>query len=138
MTFFEHGEFDVSHDGSILSFRAAGTFNVEGSEACIKRIAAEIELMGRGPFALLVDQLDWEGVTEDGLAVWVSAANHWERHGHRAMARVCDPNNLTYQAFLAEFDRQYLGYAQIALFNTRRDALSWLWRLGYGGYEILP
>ena len=59
----------VSHDGSILSFRVAGIFNAEGYEACIKRIAAEIERMGREPFVLFVDQLDWEGAIEDGLAV---------------------------------------------------------------------
>ena len=58
-----------SHDGSILSFCVAGIFNTEGYEACIKRIAAEIERMGREPFVLFVDQLDWEGAIEDGLAV---------------------------------------------------------------------
>ena len=52
------------------------------------------------------------------------------------MARICNPNKLTYQTSLAELDRQYFDYAGIALFNTRRDALSWLLRLGYGGYEI--
>lgn len=54
------------------------------------------------------------------------------------MARICNPNKLTYQTSLAELDRQYFDYAVIALFNTRRDALSWFWRLGYRGYEILP
>ena len=70
-------------------------------------------------------------------AAWITWCNRLWAHTNR-FGDAFGTYKLTYQTSLAELDRQYFDYAGIALFNTRRDALGWFWRLGYGGYEILP
>lgn len=66
--FDQHGKTEVRVRASIIHVVAAGRFNLDGCERFCELVGAAVRDMRDQPFAMLINNLDFEGGTPDAYA----------------------------------------------------------------------
>ncbi len=134
MKFNEHGNYSVEFDKDIILFKAQGIWNIESSIHCISMINACIEKVDPDNFSIVVDTEKVTGITPDSAELWFKTISVWQTIGHKALARIDNPNSINYKIFLADFDDYFMNSINFQYAKSQEDAIKWLHSLGYKGF----
>ena len=119
----QHGEYQASCDGAIITGKLIGSFNETGITAYTEAMTALVKAFDGKPFAMLVDLSEVEGGTPDAYAA-LERYNQWLT-GQTLVAKA-----MLYQSFVqAEilFTRSpTLKKQNTELFIDKAKALVWL------------
>ena len=66
--FESHGHTEVRADGPIIHVVARGRFNLDGCRRFVQLVGEAVEQQGHRPFAMLIDNLRFEGGTPEAYA----------------------------------------------------------------------
>lgn len=130
MSFEVHGDYRVGMDGVIILFQAFGSWNKEGSASCTNLINNLVDSLKGAKFGILIDSIDFTGVTADGYSDWYDAIHYWDKHNLAAVVRVDNVEAVHYEAFLKSFDIMFNELTDFKNSKSYKEALSFLWSHG--------
>lgn len=113
--FQQHGDYRVGMDGNIILFQSFGAWNKEGSLGCTRLISKFIDSLQGKRFGILIDSIDFQGVTGDGYFEWSDSIQYWVEHNCVSVIRIDDVNTVRYKTFLQSFDKMF---REVTLFRN--------------------
>ncbi len=135
MKFNEHGTYEVTVDGNIISLVTKGNWNLETTVSCIDFINSAIENMASDRFAIAVDTLEVDGITPECLSVWLDAINYWPTIGMGAVSMTSDQESLKFRVYLGNFDKALKSVVDYRYTASFKEATAWFNELGYKGFS---
>lgn len=128
--FEQHGRFKLETSGHTIFLTLYGAWNAEASIACIESIQRITAKISPAPFSMIIDSLEFEGMTSDCISLWVTEIERWLGANIIAVCRIDDPKSVGYRIFLTPFDAIFRNRIPFSFADNRHEAFAWIERVG--------
>ena len=129
------GNFTLYQDGQLIIYMASGTWNAEGSLACLRGIRQLINRVDQDEFGLLIDTSRGEGFNFECYEIWIDAIDEWYEQGLRAGIRLDNRTDMNYRIFSEPFDNIMIPLIGLGYSKNITSAVKVLNRRGFKGFE---